>query len=415
MRMKSTEPRREETMARATARSQPQPAAHSAETGGSSLLALQRAYGNRFVQRMLRSGLVQAKLAVSEPGDVYEQEADRVADQVMRMPDSAVTAIGQTQFPHIQRLCSGCEEKLHRQSMEEEESGSLVSEHAVDMNMPLPDETIESPHPSVARYNPSVQRMCTMCEEDEKMQKKEIPGQLSEASFEPIQSGGQPLDTQARSFFEPRFGYSFDQVRIHTDARAAESARAVNALAYTVGNNVVFGAGQYKPDSTDGRRLMAHELTHVVQQKAARILTKPSGLPGIQVQPAMNNMVIQRWHVSGTVTAASNTIVCNGSGGVGIHLGATGDADQTRCLSDCIRKHEESHKADALAANADICKDKAADSQIVFNGEQKASEYKAYDAEIDCLTPQVDKVGEVCKKIIQDRITQITPIRDSFK
>ncbi len=65
---------------------------------------------------------------------------------------------------------------------------------------------------------------------------------------------------------EPRFGHDFSQVRIHTDERAAETARAVNALAYTVGRDVVFGAGQYAPQTDEGRRLLAHELTHVVQQ-----------------------------------------------------------------------------------------------------------------------------------------------------
>jgi len=81
-----------------------------------------------------------------------------------------------------------------------------------------------------------------------------------------LSSPGRPLDAGTRAFMEPRFGHDFSQVRVHTDARAAESARAVNALAYTVGRNVVFGEGQYAPETSEGRRLMAHELTHVVQQ-----------------------------------------------------------------------------------------------------------------------------------------------------
>ncbi len=79
-------------------------------------------------------------------------------------------------------------------------------------------------------------------------------------------SPGQPLDARTRAFMEPHFGHDFSQVRVHTDAKAAESARAVNALAYTVGRDVVFGAGRYEPGTSEGRRLMAHELTHVVQQ-----------------------------------------------------------------------------------------------------------------------------------------------------
>lgn len=81
-----------------------------------------------------------------------------------------------------------------------------------------------------------------------------------------LNSPGQPPDAATHSFMSSRFGHDFSQVRIHTDARAAESARAVNALAYTVGNNMVFGAGQFRPDSTAGKRLLAHELTHTIQQ-----------------------------------------------------------------------------------------------------------------------------------------------------
>lgn len=83
---------------------------------------------------------------------------------------------------------------------------------------------------------------------------------------EVLRSPGQPLDGTVRDFMEPRFGHDFSQVRVHTDGPAAESARAVNALAFTVGRNVVFGAGQYAPGAARGRELLAHELAHVVQQ-----------------------------------------------------------------------------------------------------------------------------------------------------
>ena len=81
-----------------------------------------------------------------------------------------------------------------------------------------------------------------------------------------LRSPGQSLDSGTRAFIEPRFNHDFSGVRVHTDARAAESARSVNALAYTVGHDVVFGAGKYAPTTTAGKRLLAHELTHVVQQ-----------------------------------------------------------------------------------------------------------------------------------------------------
>ena len=83
-------------------------------------------------------------------------------------------------------------------------------------------------------------------------------------------SAGRPLDTRTRAFLEPRFGHNFANVRVHTDARAAESARALNALAYTIGSDIAFAAGQYCPETRAGRRLLAHELTHVLQQREAR-------------------------------------------------------------------------------------------------------------------------------------------------
>jgi len=83
---------------------------------------------------------------------------------------------------------------------------------------------------------------------------------------EVLRSPGQPLDAATRKFMEPRFGQDFSRVRVHTDGRAAESARAVNALAYTIGNDVVFGSDDLNRGTEDGRRLLSHELTHVVQQ-----------------------------------------------------------------------------------------------------------------------------------------------------
>jgi hypothetical protein len=123
---------------------------------------------------------------------------------------------------------------------------------------------------------------CTEC------QKKRMPLQrratnqdeLSEVPpivGEVLRSPGQPLDSKTRTFMESRFSQDFSQVRVHTDTQAAASAQAVNALAYTVGNNVVFGAGQYPSGTHAGRLLMAHELTHVVQQSAhsPALATKP--------------------------------------------------------------------------------------------------------------------------------------------
>ena len=188
------------------------------------MVALQSAMGNQAVQRMtaVPRPVLQTKLTVNQPGDRYEQEADRVAEQVMRMPDPATIPEGNSNFSardKIQRKCTHCEEeeeRLHRR-----ETGQ-----------------------SAATAPPIVHQV--LC------------------------SPGRPLDPAARAFFEPRFGSDFSGVRVHTDSHAAQSAQSVDALAYTVGSHIAFGQGLYQPASASGRHLLAHELSHVVQQGGAK-------------------------------------------------------------------------------------------------------------------------------------------------
>lgn len=218
------------------------------------LLRLQQTVGNQAVGR-----LIQAKLKVGQPGDRYEQEADHVADAVMRMPEpdlSAGAAVSvQSQDVRIQRVCPEREDELRRQVMGEEEEEEALRRQ--------PEE-----------------------EEEETLQAQEILGRTPkvtpkvQAHVNAMRGGGQPLPESVRAFFEPRFGYDFSSVRVHTDAGAAQSAQALNARAFTLGRDVVFVAGQYSPGTTAGRRLLAHELAHVVQQSkniCPRIQRKGAG------------------------------------------------------------------------------------------------------------------------------------------
>lgn len=113
------------------------------------------------------------------------------------------------------------------------------------------------------------------------VEQAEAPPMVHEA----LRLAGEPLDSQTRDFLEPRFGHDFSRVRVHSDPVGAKSASAVNALAYTVGAHIVFGAGQYSPQTPKGLRLLAHELTHVVHQNAGQ--TSPARLQR-QVQQAPN-------------------------------------------------------------------------------------------------------------------------------
>ncbi len=114
---------------------------------------------------------------------------------------------------------------------------------------------------------------CSECQKKKLSLQRRAVNNTAESSEVPpivhevLRSSGQPLDSGTRTFMESRFGHDFSQVRVHTDGKAAKSAQSVNALAYTVGQNVVFNSGQYAPEANEGQRLLAHELTHVIQQQ----------------------------------------------------------------------------------------------------------------------------------------------------
>ncbi len=115
--------------------------------------------------------------------------------------------------------------------------------------------------------------------------------------------GGSPLDKDTRQSMESGFGHDFSDVRVHTDARAGESAKAVNAQAYTVGSDIVFQPGKYAPETHEGKHMLAHELTHVVQQRSGPV----SGTPapgGIQISDPSDSFEQQAEHTATQVMSA---------------------------------------------------------------------------------------------------------------
>src|SRR5262249_52405507 len=125
-----------------------------------------------------------------------------------------------------------------------------------------------------------------------------VPSIVNEA----LSSPGRPLDSVTRSFMEPRFGHDFSQVRVHDDSLAAESARAVDAHAYTIGQDIVFDSGRYNPQSPFGRELLAHELTHTVQQRGLQRSTGGIGMPSnIEDQRLEREAEVMASSVAGSV------------------------------------------------------------------------------------------------------------------
>lgn len=133
---------------------------------------------------------------------------------------------------------------------------------------------------NMTRVKPSIHRKCSTCEDEEQtIQRKplpsggqHLPSQSPGHVREALGSGGRPLDLQTRGFFESRMGFDLGGVRIHTGAAAERSAHAVDAKAYTLGSDIVFGSGQFAPGTDEGRHLLAHELAHTVQQNTFGIM-----------------------------------------------------------------------------------------------------------------------------------------------
>lgn len=207
---------------------------------------LQRVVGNRSLQGLLRARWLQPRLTVSDPSDPYEQEAEQVADRVVRMSAPGPEADA---LPPVRGPCSACSGELKRQSLEDEE---------------VLQARVAAPGALLQRQLPE--------DEDEPLQAKADRNSVSEVSaavesgIHALAGGGQPLPESVRAFMEPRFNTDFSAVRVHTGIEAHELARSVDAQAFTVGSNVVFGAGHYAPETERGKHLLAHELTHVVQQ-----------------------------------------------------------------------------------------------------------------------------------------------------
>ncbi|HMK55489.1 MAG TPA: DUF4157 domain-containing protein [Dissulfurispiraceae bacterium] len=306
------------------------------------ILSLQRTIGNQTVQRLFKAGIVQAKLRIGRPGDIYEQEADMVADRVMRMPDISALPVHATNIPVVQK----------------DERDKSTPDPAAGKKGPVPaDFAAQSSHPdflkmrrpfldrnayglwdqasalSVWKYNFDFFKRLGFDDDlagratnltapfaidaqlkidnpkwweitDRELKTTSITLSIpvfdfgadfrnwkplpflqkksaetfrlavASVSFAPdnIVSSlgtGQQLPEPVRDFYEPRFGADFGRVRVHNDSRAAESAGSIDAMAFTVGNDVIFGAGQYSPETSDGKKLLAHELAHVVQQSGS--------------------------------------------------------------------------------------------------------------------------------------------------
>ncbi len=234
---------------------------------------------NGVSQTFFRPTTIQAKLTIGQPNDKYEQEADAMADKVIqRMSVTDMTAkkepavqakpIMATITPFVQTKCAACEqeEKIQEKKEEggEEELKKIQRKPIFESNVEPPDD------------ENNIQRKCTACENEKKLQTKsassDAPTASSdiESSLNSSKGSGSPIPAATREQMEGSFGADFSNVHIHKDSSAVQMNNDLSAQAFTHGNDIYFNSGKYDTNSTEGKHLLAHELTHTVQQGGAK-------------------------------------------------------------------------------------------------------------------------------------------------
>lgn len=229
------------------------------------------------------SSVIQMKMTVNKPGDKFEQEADRMADKVMRMPAPASPLK---------------EEKLQRQpkdKLQKKDDDKL-------QKATLPEEKVQKKEEEKLRKAPA---------NADKLQRKGsdgVPsvGTSTQAAIQNNTTGGQPLSSEVRSFMEPRFNADFSNVRIHNDAESGSLSNQLSARAFTYQNHIFFSSNQYQPGTSGGKQLLAHELTHTIQQghavqRSPQVSTTTTA-PSVQrlgVQDALDYFADKAYYIPG--------------------------------------------------------------------------------------------------------------------
>jgi hypothetical protein len=303
-------------------------AAQSNERRANLAINLQQTYGNRYVQRLLNSMAVQAKLTVNAPNDIYEQEADRVADTVTRAlvtqaqrqeeEEEEEEEVMMKPVSELQRQEEEEEEEevmmkpaseLQRQEEEEEEEEEVMMKPVSELQrqeeeeeeeeevmmkpvseLQRQEEEEEEEEEVMMKPASELQRQEEEEEEEEEVQAKatdyiqrttanavpEINSEM-ESEINASRGSGQPLSEETRRPMEQAFGTDFSSVRVHTGPEADMFNRQLNARAFTTGQDIFFRSGQYNPAGSEGRKLLAHELTHTIQQTGRKAVNGPQG------------------------------------------------------------------------------------------------------------------------------------------
>lgn len=243
---------------------------------------------------------LQMKMRVNQPGDKFEQEADRMADKVMRMPAPASPL-------KEDRLQRQAEDRLQKKEKEEDKIQKAVMpeeklQKADDKEIQkAEDERIQKAEDEKIQKAPAT---------EDRLQRKGngVPtaGPSTQSAIQNRTTGGQPLSGEVRGFMEARFGADFGNVRIHSDPEAASLSNQLSARAFTYRNHVFFSRDQYQPGTSEGKQLLAHELTHTVQQghavqRSQEVTTTvtPPPVQRLGVQDALDYFADKAYNIPG--------------------------------------------------------------------------------------------------------------------
>jgi|GEM_PF-2883197 len=312
---------------------------------------------------------LQKKLEIGSSSDAYEAEADAIADKVMSISDAQANTTPHT-GPLVQRKCAQCEqeEKLQKK-------------------------------PLASAVTPLVQRQSHGTE----------AGAASQALSQQINSSkgsGTGMDNNTRAFMESRFGADFSTVKIHTDNQAVQMSRALNAHAFTVGNDIYFNEGQYKPAHTSGKHLLAHELTHVLQQsngiqRISRSCTPRSA--GECCRAAKHNN-LDNGSAGGVVCCDGRKVACNW---YYLPDGQPNDFIED-IIETCITEHELTH-FDDIDSCSDSCPSLTRPG-FKSGADSNEEECEAYRTELECFRNNIARCDTLannshkqqCRNVIQN-------------
>lgn len=271
------------------------------ETAVNSILQLHRTAGNRAVQRFLEQdpsglkGLLQTKLEISQPEDEHEREADRVAEQVTQMTDGSL----------LQARCAECQ--TGGEEDKEKKEASQLSASALPQSVQGGDDEFPDTAPDISpdQGSDSDQSQKVVFRKEQCAAAPEVTSLMIER-LASLEAGGEPLPAKTLQRMEQAFGRDFSAVRVHRDAASGEMSTQLRAHAFTHGSHVFFNAGMFDPEGSAGKRLLAHELTHVVQQGEAAERASRSGVPATSVRRAGTSIQRNAVWATGAVHEVNN-------------------------------------------------------------------------------------------------------------